>query len=247
VTGRRRSSRRLKVVLAGLVLAGSMSFLTISGTYAIFTSEERDAGATAASGTLTLSEVTNGATGTPCKSWSTGATQNANTGCALLISTPTLQYPGQSVSGTVALTNTGSVAASDLKIYMPTCTHTTSPSAAVVGGGDPCQMISDAGGDDGLQLTIEETSSTGTVQKCWYPVVATGTCTAASGWSSASPNSFGIFAQFVNNYGAAYDLGAGPAAGATRYFKVTVILPTIASNTLQGEEALFGLTWHLST
>jgi hypothetical protein len=172
---RRRSSRRLKVVLAGLVLAGSMSFLTVSGTYAIFTSEERDAGGTAASGTLTLSEVTNGVTATPCKSWSTGATLNANTGCALLISTPTLQVPGQSVSGTVALQNTGSVDANDLRVYMPTCTTTTSPSAGVVGGGNPCTEITDNGNPDGLELTIE------------------------------------------------------------------------ASNSLQGEEALFGLTWHLST
>ena len=87
---RRRSSRRLKVVLAGLVLAGSMSFLTISGTYAAFTSEERAAGAPAASGTLTLSEVTNGDTGSPCKEWCSGAIAYANTCCALLISTPTL-------------------------------------------------------------------------------------------------------------------------------------------------------------
>lgn len=244
---RRRSSRRLKVVLAGLVLAGSMSFLTISGTYAVFTSEERDAGATAASGTLTLSEVTNGVTASPCKSWSTGATANANTGCALLISTPTLQYPGQSVSGTVALQNTGSVDANDLRLFMPTCTTTTSPSAGVVGGGNPCTEITDNSVPDGLELTIEETSSTGTVQTCLYPVVATGTCTADPGWSSGAPNSFPIFAEYATDMGSSYDLGPGPAKGQTRYFKVTVILPTEASNSLQGEQALFGLTWHLST
>ena len=244
---RRRSSRRLKVVLAGLVLAGSMSFLTVSGTYAIFTSEERDAGATAASGTLTLSEVTNGVTASPCKSWAAGATANANTGCALLISTPTLQYPGQSVSGTVALQNTGSVDANDLSLYMPTCTATTSPSAGVVGGGNPCTEIADNGSPDGLELTIEETTSAGAVQKCLYPVVATGACTASTDWASGAPNSFPIFAEYATDMGTAYDLGPGPAKGQTRYFKVTVILPTEASNSLQGEQALFGLTWHLST
>jgi hypothetical protein len=244
---RRRSSRRLKVVLAALALAGSMSFLTVSGTYAIFTSEEGDAGATAAAGTLTLSEVTNGAAATPCKSWTTGATANANTGCALLISTPTLQVPGQSVSGTVALTNTGSVDANDLRLYLPTCTTTTSPSAAVVGGANPCTEVTDNGTPDGLELAIEETDAAGVVQKCWYPVIATGACTSSPDWSAGAPNSFPIFAEYVTDVGSSYDLGPGPAKGATRYFKLTVILPTEASNSLQGEEALFGLTWHLST
>ena len=147
----------------------------------------------------------------------------------------------------MALQNTGSVDANDLRLFMPTCSTTTSPSAGVVGGGNPCTEISDNSVPDGLELTIEETSSTGTVQKCLYPVVATGTCTAAPGWSSGAPNSFPIFAEYATDMGSSYDLGPGPAKGQTRYFKVTVILPTEASNSLQGEQALFGLTWHLST
>jgi hypothetical protein len=42
-------------------------------------------------------------------------------------------------------------------------------------------------------------------------------------------------------------LGTGPAAGASRYFIIGMQLPGGASNALQGEEALFGLTWQLAT
>ena len=50
----------------------------------------------------------------------------------------------------------------------------------------------------------------------------------------------------LNTVTSALDVGAGPAAGATRYFKLGMQLPTNASNTLQGEEALFALTWHMT-
>jgi hypothetical protein len=245
----RRSSRRLKVVLAGLVLAGSMSFLTVSGTYAVFTSEEHDAGGFAASGTLTMSNLVTG--GSICNSFDTGSTGNAMPTCPSLMTTGTLRYPGASASAVVALKNTGSLGTTpNLTVYMPTCASSTTTGSAVVGGGNPCQEITEGSSLNGLELAIEQvTDSTGTtVSQCLYPFAYAGACTAdTTNWANNGPNSFGIFAEYVNTSGSAYSLGTGPAAGVTRYIKVTVTLPTNASNTLQGETATFGLSWHLST
>jgi hypothetical protein len=247
VTGGRRRPRRLKVVLAALMLAGSMSFLTISGTYAIFTSQEGNAGATTASGTLTMTDSVNG--GTACTSYTTGATGNVNAACTALFSTATLQYPGSTYSVNVAIADTGSLPASKLSLYMPTCTKTTSPSAPFSNGGNPCLEITEGSSLDGVQMTVEEMTNNTytTVLGCYYPVVATGACSAAAGYALNIPNSFGIFAENLTSSASAYALGTGPVAGATRYFKITLLLPSTASNTLQGQAASFDLTWHLTT
>jgi predicted ribosomally synthesized peptide with SipW-like signal peptide len=250
MSGHRRSTRRLKATLAGLIVIGGVSCITVSGTYAVFTSQESHVTNKVTAGTLLLTDgVSASFTTTPtttCNSYATGTT-NANASCTSLISSSPLQYPGTTATTYLAMKDSGTIDGLTLSLYMPTCTSTTSPSSTGhTGGGLACQTITDNSVADGLQFVIQETNASNSPTYCWYPVAASGTCSAATGYSTALPNSFGNFAQHLTSTAHTLSLGSGPTAGTTRYFTVSVIMPTNASNSLQGEEALFGLTWHLA-
>ncbi len=246
---RRRRGRlgRAKTILALLVAVGAVSCLGVSGTYALLLSEETNANSTIASGTLTLGNAVNA--GTMCVSHGTGSTGNLNNACAALVAASPLRYPGDpAVTAQIQIKNTGSLDASDLAVFMPTCTMATSPGATGrTNGGNPCVELFTSGAPSGLQLTLQETNASWVATRCWYPVDAVGACASAPGYAAAAPNSFGIFAEYVTSSGAALDLGAGPAHDQSRYFVVGVSLPTDASNTLQGEQATFDLTWQLTS
>jgi hypothetical protein len=242
---RRRSTRQLKLILAALIVVGGVGSVGISGTWAIMNSESRNPGGTVAAGTLTLGNKVD--TGTVCYSFGPGSSGNANAACSPLLSSSTLQYPGSGATAKLTLTGAGSLDVASLSLYMPTCTAATSPSATVVGSGNPCTEISDAGTPTGLQLAIQETNAAWSPTTCWYPVSAAGSCTASPDYAAAAPNSVPLFAEYANGPGASVDLGRGPVHGASRYFMITVSLPTNASNSLQGRQATFGLTWHVTT
>lgn len=235
-----RSTRTLKRILLSLVVIGLASTFSVGGTFAILKAEETNTGSTISTGTLTFSNTVGASTCT-----SNGGTSNVNTSCSTLYSTPTLLYPGSSQSSTVTITNTGSIDIGSLAVYMPSCTHQASPGAGTnAGGGDPCADITDGSGNpDGALLSIEEDTSGGTATHCWWPDKAAGACSP----SYSQDNYFAILAQYQNTATSTISVGSGPAAGATRYFKVTVGLPANADPTLQGEEALFTLTWHATT
>jgi hypothetical protein len=247
IVERRRSTRRLKVVLAALVVVGAIGSLTVSGTYALLTSQEANGGASAASGTLTLGNTVN--SGTTCFSYGTGSTSNVNSACTPLSTSSTLQYPGSTATANVQITNNGTVDGSDLVVFMPSCTVTTTTGATVTGGGNPCTEVTDGGNPDGLQLVIEETDSVGTPIACWYPVyVPDGACSTDPSYTDSLPNSFGLFAESAVDLADSVDAGSVRLGhGQTRYFTVKVILPNDASNQLQGEQATFSLTWHITT
>lgn len=236
MSGGVRSTRGLKKVLLSLIVVGAASSFSVGGTFAILKSEETNAGSTVATGTLTFSNTVG--TGTACTS-NTGSS-NVNTSCSTLYASPSLLYPGQSETSTVTIANTGSVPIGSVSVYMPSCTYQASPGAGTnAGGGDPCSSTV----TDGPLLSIEEDTSTGTPIHCWWPDQAAGACS-----SSFTQNDwFGIVATYKNTATATIAAGSGPAAGASRYFKVTVGLPANANPTLQGEEALFTLTWHVTT
>lgn len=245
--GRPRSTIRLKSLLALLIAVGGLGSITVSGTYALLLSEEANPNSTIASGTLTLGNTAN--SGTTCFSSAAGTTGNVNNACSALMTASTLRYPSASATtAQIQIKNTGSLDASDLSIYMPSCAMATSPGATGhTNGGNPCAGIFTSGTPTGVQMTLQETDSVGTPTTCWFPVTAAGACAAAPGYAAAIPNSFGTFATYITSTAAALDLGRGPAHDQIRYFVVGVGLPTNASNTLQGEQATFALTWHLTT
>jgi hypothetical protein len=101
------------------------------------------------------------------------------------------------------------------------------------GSGNPCATGT-------AQISVQETTAGGANKQCWYP--STATSCAFSGTSD-----LGAMAQSHNTLGTAVDLGSGPAAVTTRYFKLAVQFPSTAANALQGTTANFTLRWHATS
>ena len=231
-SGPSSSTWRLKQMLAALIVFGGLSSLTATGTFALLTSQESNSRATVASGTFTFDNVVN--TGTACFSYGGPSSPgNVNTGCQALITSSTLNYPGVAITPVkVTITNDGSLDAADLSVYMPSCAASATPGAPSPGGADPCAT-------NGAQFYVQETTSTGTPTTCWFPS-AVGACSFVA-------SSLHVFAANYNATTSALDLGKGPVHATARYFLIGMQLPATASNALQGEAAVFGLTWHMST
>ena len=219
----------LKKMLLSLTVIGALSCFTITGTFALLNSETQNNRNKVSSGTLTFTNKVN--TNTACASYGVGSTGNANPGCDALFTSTTQMYPGTPVTQRVTITNDGSIAGSALSVYMPTCS-VTATSGAPAGGGNPCAL-------GGLQIYIQETDSSFANPSCIFPTTG-GACGFAN-------NSMAYLASVTNTSASALALGAGPAAGASRYFVIGLQLPVGASNTLQGEQANFNLTWRLSS
>ena len=230
--GRTSSTWRLKKILASLIAIGALSTVTVTGTFALLTSQETNARSAAASGTLTFSNTVG--TGTACLSYNGPANPgNVNTACGALITSSTQNYPGIAITPVkVTIANNGSLDGVALSMYMPSCTVAATPGAPSPGGGNPCAA-------GGAQFSIQETNSAGVATACRYP---SGPVTCVF-----SANTLQLFAANANTVTSALNLGSGPAHGQSRYFLIGLDLPPTAGNALQGEEAVFALTWHLST
>lgn len=228
-SGRTSSTWRAKQILATMIVVGSLSSLTVGGTFALLNSQESNALSFVSSGTLTFGNVVNA--GTSCFSYGAGSTANVNSACDALFTSATQNYPGVPVTAKVTITNNGSLDASDLSVYMPSCTNTVTPGAPAPGGGDPCAA-------GGAELYIQETNSLWSPQTCWF--LGSSPCPFAT-------SSLNLFSANASTPATALDLGAGPAAGKSRYFIIGMELPSNASNTLQGQAAQFGLTWHITS
>jgi hypothetical protein len=217
----------VKRILVSMILIGSMSYLTVSGTFALLVGETSNNASNISTGTLTFSNTVT----STCLS--NAGTLNVNTSCDALFSSSTLMYPGALATAKVTLKDTGSLTAKNLYVYMPSCTHTTSPLAPTIAGAtDPCAI-------NGAQFYVQETDASWNATKCWYPAGPTTCALSAS-------TLFGFKATYASS-GGALSLGGGPAGLGSRYFIIGLELPTTAANTLQGQEALFDLTWGMSS
>lgn len=221
----------MKKVLASLIVVGALGCFTITGAYAVLSSETHNARASIASGTLTFSDQVNAATA--CLTYNGPASPgNVNSSCDALFPSSTLMYPGTPATVHVTIANTGSIDGGALSVYMPSCTAMTSPGAPTPGGANPCTT-------GGAMIYIEESNAAFTTHSCLFP--------SAGGACAFAGNTMAYFSGTANNAGSAWSLGTGPAAGTSRYFIVGMQLPSTASNALQGEEALFNLTWRLTS
>jgi predicted ribosomally synthesized peptide with SipW-like signal peptide len=229
-SGRTSSTWLLKKVLATMIVVGGISSLTVGGTFALFNSEESNGKQSFASGTLTLSDTVTSGSATACFSYGAGSSANVNNTCEGVFAMSSDNYPGVTAKAKVTLLNNGSLDGTGLSLYMPGgCTTVVNTNAPSAGGGDMCASAF---------FYVQETDQSGVATKCWYPAAAGVTCTTAS-----------LLSTFKTNYTstiASLALGAGPAHGAARYFEIGMQIPSTATNTLQGEAAQFGLTWHIT-
>jgi hypothetical protein len=234
MAGRSSRTRPVKQLLLLLIAIGGLAAITVPGVWALFSADTRNTQQSATSGTLTFSNKVG--TGSLCFSYGgSPAPGNVNACTALFTYTAGAEnYPNVPVFANVTIANNGSLDASDLSLYMPGgCAPASTPLAPAPGSGNPCST-------GGLQMYVQEMQSDfTTVIKCRYP--------AAAGACSFNSNTLNTFATNGTSVATALDLGAGPATGAARYFKIGLQLPSTASNTLQGREAVFSLTWHMTS
>lgn len=224
-------TRRLKKILLSMMTVGSLSLFTIHFAFGALTSESINSTNSISVGTLTLSDKVGATT---CLSFGGAASPgNHNGSCSALFSNTTLMYPGSVATADLTIANTGSLDAA-LSLFMGSCSATTSPGApaAAVGGGDPC-----AASD--VSFYVEESNSSFSTHSCVWPVASSSAC-------SYTASTMYYMSHVATSETSAVSLGALNHGGTPRYFIIGVSLPTTASNTLQGEEADFSLTWRLS-
>lgn len=229
--------QRLKRNLVYAIAAGLLVSISARGAYAMLTSQSSNDGSTLAGGTLTLSNTVG--TGSACLS--ENGTTNINKTCDVLLDAASLWYPvsstpnpGDASVTSITIVDTGSLPASRLSVYIPSCAKVTTTGANVVGGANPCAAT-------GLIFYVQETDASFNPTYCWFPTAAAGAC-AFTGLTDASLNTF---KTAYHNTATAYSLGTGPAAMGSRYFQIGLAEPSDAINTLQGEAAQFSLMWHM--
>lgn len=228
---RRNGTRRLKKILLSMMTIGSLSLFSVHFVFGALNTESTNAKNTVSVGTLTLSDTVGATT---CLSFGGAASPpNHNGTCSPMFSNTTLLYPGSAATANITIANTGSLDAT-LSLFMGSCTTTSSPSAppAALGGGNPC-TASD------VSFYVEESNSSFTSHACVWPVASASAC-------AYTASTMYYMSQVAKSETSAVSLGSLTHGGTPRYFIIGVTLPTTASNTLQGEEADFSLSWRLS-
>jgi predicted ribosomally synthesized peptide with SipW-like signal peptide len=214
--------RRAIVALVVLLAAGGAS----AGTWASFTASTSNE-ASFSTGTLMLSNTVGAASA--CFSTAVGDQIDTNDRSCDALFPVAIHAPGGTASADVAIKNQGSLAGT-LMAYVPTCANTDS-AAAYHGSGLLCGA---------LQVSVQEytDASRTTISDCRYGAVTGVGVTCAFGPSLAAlATAHGDFAN-----GLALD---ALTPGQTRWYRVRLLLPASAGNTLQGRSATFGLTWRM--
>ena len=225
-------SLQQKVLLSLGVVAG-IGALAGAGTFATFTAQTTNDATTFANGTLVLSNTVGA--GTACLSTAGGTTDtNANGNCDAVYSL-SVKAPGDSATANITLENMGSLAASALKVFSPSCTNSNASGESYNGTGLPCGIV---------QIYIQQYSDAFTTPSaCLYGGATGATCDFSDTSKTLS--------SFVTAHGS---LGNGLSAGAmaanggadTKWIRVGVKLPSSADNTYQGRAAALDLNWHIT-
>lgn len=225
----------LRKLLLTIMVIGATTSTVGAGTFASFSASTTNT-ATFATGTLVLSNTK--ATSAACLSTASGTTDtNANPNCDALFNL-TVQKPGDSAFADLTLTNSGTLSATTLKVNASqACVPGNAPGQTYNGTGDPCTQV---------QLYIQEytsaanrTSDNRTSGICHY------------GGGTASNCSFSA-TRTLDTFDTAYpdaatQLSMGSLnAGASRYLRIYLTLPSSADNTYQGRQATFGFNWAIA-
>ncbi len=222
---------RTKKALVTLLVIGALATVGV-GTYATFTAQTTNAGNSVSTGTLVLSNSAN--SGTACLSTGGGNTNtNSNGSCSAFFTVAT-KGPGQSASGTLAIKNDGSLAASTYKVFSTACTDTNAAGETYHGTGSLCGV---------LDLYIQEYSDsafTTAMSSCVYPASSTTAC------SFNSANTAATFASSYPSAASALALTTPFSAQSFHYYKVFVQVDPSATNSVQGRDATFDLNWYVA-
>ena len=227
-----RHSAPVKKLLVAVMLMATVGTLA-GGTLATFNAQTANPSNAFSTGTLVLANTLN--SGSVC--YSAGASSgtisnnNVNGSCDSAAFASTAK-PGDSATAKVILQNSGDLAAATLKLYMAACTNANN-TETWHGTGNPCSS---------LYLYVEEDDATWTAKSCLYGTASGSSCVFQDPGSSTISN----FQTSHSSSASALVIPNGLAAGASRYFKIGLMLPSAADNSYQGRQATFDLTWYLN-
>jgi hypothetical protein len=213
-------------VMIAVMLFGAAGAAVGAGTFASFSASTTNQTSTFATGSLTLSNTIDA--GTACLSSAGGVDTNTNTGCDAVLASATGLKPGSTPSTAhLTLTNSGTLTPSALQYAMSTCSPGDSANVSVHGTGNPCTAI---------EIYVQEYTTSGFSTKtgaCIFPVAASNCATDFSAASDA----------LSNVPTSATTITGGLAT--SRYFEISVQLPSSAGNPFQGRKADFAFTWNI--
>jgi hypothetical protein len=231
---RSKEMKRSRKVLLSLGVLAVVGAFAGAGTFASFFAQTTNPGNVFATGTLVLSDSVD--SGTACLSTNGGTTDtNSNsTGCDESFSL-TVQKPGDSSTTTLKIENTGSLAASVLKVFSSACTPGDAAGETYHGTGNPCGQV---------QLYVQQYSNAAftTPSACLYGGFTGVTCDF-----SDTTKTLSAFATSHGSLVNGLSAGAMEAAGGTapvKWFRIGVKLPSTADNTYQGRSATIDLSWN---
>jgi hypothetical protein len=223
-------------LLVSLVIVGAATTTLGSGTFASFSASTTNPTNTFATGTIVLSNTKGVATS--CFSTGGGTTDSNSNGTCSSLFTLSLQKPGDSGFVDLTLKNEGTLNATSLVTYASqTCDNSDASGTSYHGSGLPCASI---------QLYVQEytsdanrTANTTTGGVCQYGVASGSAC------SFDATKTLATFASSYPSSSTTLSMGS-LAAGASRYLRIYLQLPSSATNAMQGRQAAFGFTWSIA-
>lgn len=230
----------LRKLLYTMIVVGGLASTVGAGTYASFNASTQSASSTFSTGSLVLDR---NVSATTC--WSFGAAAstdaNANASCAAVVNLSRVKI-GDSNTVDIVLTNGGSLPGTLSFGAVSACVSGANPGVNwTLGTGDMCTHTA---------FVLQEWSSGfgSAFSTCAYPASAVSGCsftTPASLTANASPPSPAVGATPGLPLASSPRTLGAIAAGASRYFRMTFVLPTGVDNQLQGRRAQFQLVWSL--
>jgi predicted ribosomally synthesized peptide with SipW-like signal peptide len=235
------SKKRFKQYLMLLTVVGLVAIAAGgSGTFASFSAEVTNPGNTFASGTLFLHDTANG--GTACTSESNSLNVNPGTGlggtgnaCDLLFSNVSLT--GGDATATIALNNSGTVSASDLKWDVSSCSVATN-----IGATGSSVTFGSAPACSDLWLTIQETGSS---------FLPAGNVACAAGTTTTPPacdapdGTYSLASSTPTNLLTTTAAAATFSGSQTRYYVIKIHPNVTNDNSLQNRKITFAMHWKL--
>jgi hypothetical protein len=232
----------LRKVLLTLMIIGSTGGTLSAGTFASYTARTANSSASFETGSLVLSNITP-VTNTLCYSAGGGpgtTFSNGNSKACDGIFTLSNQTPSATVSTQrVTLKNEGDLNATLLQLSSSGACANADTGSGYHGGGDLCSA---------LRISIQEYTTSGFTTKtaaCVYPASTSAACnTTPAGVISTFTSTY---AASPLNVGTAGSATSGMNTGTSRYFIISIQLPTtITDQTIQGRAATFAFSWQLA-
>jgi predicted ribosomally synthesized peptide with SipW-like signal peptide len=222
----------VKKLLLTLMILGAVGSTVGAGTFASFNASSSNPTSTFTTGSIVLGNQEGNSTVCFSNTIGTSTDTNDNASCDELINVSAWK-PGADTDVDLTLSNAGTIGGT-LQGYSATaCANANVTGAVFNGAGFPCSAV--------LVMIQEYTSALNRAND-----VFTGGKCLFGGNQGAQQCSFSASKTLADYNTSASPLDLGTfAAGASRYIRIYLSLPSDANNDIQGRKGTFEMTWNL--